>query len=208
MTEVTLLCGAAGAGDLIEKLKAGGFRPVTLENSDNAIAGIVLIDLRENAEAVLEKAVGLTRTREISTIAVISAPDMSFDLADWIDDFIVAPFKDEEFWLRLERLAKNNASRDMIKIDGLTIHSDSYEVLIDGRPLQLTYKEHELLKFLATHQDRVWTRQVLLNQIWEYDYFGGTRTVDVHIRRLRAKLGRYAGFIKTIRQVGYKFNVS
>ena len=129
-------------------------------------------------------------------------------MAERVDDFIVAPFKDEELWLRLERLVKNDTSPDVVKIDGLTIHSDSYEVFIDGHPLQLTYKEHELLKFLATHQDRVWTRQVLLNQIWEYDYFGGTRTVDVHIRRLRSKLGRYAGFIKTIRQVGYKFNVS
>ncbi len=206
MVEVTILSGAAGAGDLVEKLKAGGFRPVMFEIGNKVLAGILLIDLRENTEAVLETAGGLVWTGK--TIALISAPDMSFDLADRVDDFIVAPFTDEELWLRLERLAKNDTRCDVIKIDGLTIHSDSYEVFIDGHPLQLTYKEHELLKFLATHQDRVWTRQVLLNQIWEYDYFGGTRTVDVHIRRLRSKLGRYAGFIKTIRQVGYKFNVS
>ncbi len=208
MVEITFLSAAAGTNDLIEKLEAGGFRPVMLESDNKLLAGILLIDLRENAEAVLKVAGGLTWTEKILMIAVVSVPEMSFDLSDRIDDFIVVPFTDEELWLRLERLAKDDTSRDVIKIDGLTIHSDSYEVQIDGRPLQLTYKEYELLKFLATHQDRVWTRQALLDRIWDYDYFGGTRTVDVHVRRLRSKLGRCAGFIKTIRQVGYKFNVS
>lgn len=86
------------------------------------------------------------------------------------------------------------------------IHTDTYEALLDGAPLNLTYKEYELLKFLASRPGRVWDRQTLLNKIWEYDYFGGARTIDVHIRRLRSKMGRYADLIQTVRQVGYKFS--
>ena len=75
-----------------------------------------------------------------------------------------------------------------------------------GRPLDLTYKEFELLRFLATHPDRVFTREQLLSEVWGYDYFGGTRTVDVHVRRLRAKLGDLESLIGTVRNVGYRFN--
>jgi len=77
---------------------------------------------------------------------------------------------------------------------------------VQGRPIDLTYKEYELLRFLATHRGRVFTRDALLNQVWGYNYYGGTRTVDVHIRRLRAKLewGQNS-FFETVRGVGYKF---
>ena len=76
-----------------------------------------------------------------------------------------------------------------------------------GRPLDLTFKEFELLRFLATHPSRVFTREQLLSEVWGYDYFGGTRTVDVHVRRLRAKLGDLESLIGTVRNVGYRFNV-
>src|SRR5439155_1164520 len=87
-----------------------------------------------------------------------------------------------------------------------TIDPDTYAAKLKGRPLDLTYKEFELLKFLAQHPGRVFTRDQLLREVWGYDYFGGTRTVDVHVRRLRAKLGsEYESMIGTVRQVGYKF---
>ena len=76
-----------------------------------------------------------------------------------------------------------------------------------GKPLDLTYKEFELLRFFATHPSRVFTREQLLSEVWGYDYFGGTRTVDVHVRRLRAKLGDLEQLIGTVRNVGYRFNV-
>jgi DNA-binding response OmpR family regulator len=88
------------------------------------------------------------------------------------------------------------------------IDPDTYAAKLKGRPLDLTYKEFELLKFLAQHPGRVFTRDQLLREVWGYDYFGGTRTVDVHVRRLRAKLGsEYESMIGTVRQVGYKFVV-
>jgi DNA-binding response OmpR family regulator len=94
----------------------------------------------------------------------------------------------------------------LIRAGELTIDPDTYAAKLKGRPLDLTYKEFELLKFLAQHPGRVFTRDQLLREVWGYDYFGGTRTVDVHVRRLRAKLGpEYESMIGTVRQVGYKF---
>ena len=94
----------------------------------------------------------------------------------------------------------------LIRAGDLTIDPDTYAAKLKGRPLDLTYKEFELLKFLAQHPGRVFTRDQLLREVWGYDYFGGTRTVDVHVRRLRAKLGsEHESMIGTVRQVGYKF---
>ncbi|HEY2792677.1 MAG TPA: winged helix-turn-helix domain-containing protein, partial [Micromonosporaceae bacterium] len=96
----------------------------------------------------------------------------------------------------------------LVRAGELTIDHDTYAARLKGRPLDLTYKEFELLKFLAQHPGRVFTRDQLLREVWGYDYFGGTRTVDVHVRRLRAKLGsEYESMIGTVRQVGYKFVV-
>jgi DNA-binding response OmpR family regulator len=88
----------------------------------------------------------------------------------------------------------------------LVIDESAYSVKIKGQLIDLTFKEFELLKFLAQHPGRVFSRQQLLQEVWGFDYFGGTRTVDVHVRRLRAKLGpEYENFISTLRNVGYKF---
>jgi DNA-binding response OmpR family regulator len=96
-----------------------------------------------------------------------------------------------------------------IKSGDVIIDEKSYTAKIKGRSLDLTYKEFELLKYLAQHPGRVFTRSQLLQEIWGYDYFGGTRTVDVHIRRLRSKLGtEFEAIIGTVRNVGYRFNLS
>jgi DNA-binding response OmpR family regulator len=97
---------------------------------------------------------------------------------------------------------------DTIQASGVVIDESSYSAKVHGRPLDLTYKEFELLKFLAQHPGRVFSRNQLLSEVWGYDYFGGSRTVDVHIRRLRAKLGELEGLISTVRNVGYRFNPS
>jgi DNA-binding response OmpR family regulator len=88
-------------------------------------------------------------------------------------------------------------------------HLETYPAAVAGRPLDLTYMEYELLKFLATHPGKVFTRETLLSRVWGYEYYGGARTVDVHIRRLRAKLGEeHANLISTVRSVGYRFGQS
>jgi DNA-binding response OmpR family regulator len=105
-------------------------------------------------------------------------------------------------------LGRKNAKQDVTQIQsgGVTIDEASYSAKVHGKPMDLTFKEFELLRFLAQHPGRVFTREQLLSEVWGYDYFGGTRTVDVHIRRLRAKLGDLEALIGTVRNVGYRFN--
>ena len=106
----------------------------------------------------------------------------------------------------ITQLAKN-ASLKEIRSGEVVIDEDSYTAKIKGRTLDLTFKEFELLKYLAQHPGRVFSRSQLLQEIWGYDYFGGTRTVDVHIRRLRSKLGpEFESVIDTVRNVGYRFS--
>ena len=124
------------------------------------------------------------------------------------DDFLVMPYQLAELDARLRHLlwrAKQGEQSDILNLGPLVINFATYQVHVDNEPIGLTYMEYELLKFLATHRGRVFTRQTLLSRVWGYDYFGGTRTVDVHVRRLRAKLGEHANVIQTVRNVGYKF---
>ena len=101
------------------------------------------------------------------------------------------------------------AGPEIIEYEALVLNLETYQASIDSRPLDLTYMEYELLKFLSSNPGRVFTRETLLSRVWGYEYYGGARTVDVHIRRLRAKLGEeYAGLIQTVRSVGYKFGES
>ena len=98
---------------------------------------------------------------------------------------------------------------ELVEYGPLVLNLETYQAALPGRPLDLTYMEYELLKFLATHPGKVFTREVLLSRVWGYEYYGGARTVDVHIRRLRAKLGEeHANLISTVRSVGYRFGQS
>lgn len=124
-----------------------------------------------------------------------------------IDDFVLEGFTGEEIRVRVRRLM--GAGRGSVEEGGLVIDEDRYQVRVDGFPVELTYKEFELLHFLASRPGKVFTREVLLEQVWGYDYFGGTRTVDVHIRRIRSKIEREGRtYIRTVRGVGYIFEPS
>lgn len=127
-----------------------------------------------------------------------------------LHDFIALPCTPGEIEARIRfALWKTQGARgdaDSLQIEGLSMNMSTYEVWVDDSRIDLTYKEFELLKFFVSHRRRVFTRTELLDQVWENDYFGGTRTVDVHIRRLRAKLGdRIGNLIQTVRNVGYRF---
>jgi len=107
---------------------------------------------------------------------------------------------------RLEARGDSQAETQVIRSGSVTVDDATYTAKVDGRVLDLTFKEFELLKYLAQHPGRVFTRDQLLQEVWGYDYFGGTRTVDVHVRRLRAKLGPdHESLIGTVRNVGYRF---
>jgi DNA-binding response OmpR family regulator len=131
--------------------------------------------------------------------------------ADWgVDDVILETAGPAEVDARIRlvigRMVQDKSS-SKIQASGVVIDEASYSAKVHGRPLDLTFKEFELLRFFATHPSRVFTREQLLSEVWGYDYFGGTRTVDVHVRRLRAKLGDLESLIGTVRNVGYRFNV-
>ena len=125
-----------------------------------------------------------------------------------VDEFLLTTSGSDEISARIAlafRRTGHGETESAIKVGDLTINPDNYQVYVRGRPLDLTYKEFELLKFLAQRPGRVCDRDLLLREVWGYDYFGGTRTVDVHIRRLRAKLGaEHETLIETIRNVGYR----
>ncbi|MGV1007142.1 MAG: winged helix-turn-helix transcriptional regulator [Dermatophilaceae bacterium] len=145
-------------------------------------------------------------------IAILTEGGLAALNAEWgIDDVLLDSAGPAEVDARL-RLAVTKVDTDEMEDAGpiragdLTIDEDTYSARVRGDQLDLTYKEFELLKFLAQHPGRVFSRAQLLQEVWGYDYFGGTRTVDVHVRRLRAKLGpEHESFIGTVRNVGYRF---
>ena len=142
-------------------------------------------------------------------LAILTEGGLSAVTAEWsVDDVVVDTAGPAEVEARI-RLAMGRANADVddeIAAGGVSIDEASYTARLDGTPLDLTYKEFELLKYLVTHPGRVFTRAQLLQEVWGYDYFGGTRTVDVHVRRLRAKLGvDHEVLIGTVRNVGYRF---
>jgi len=146
-------------------------------------------------------------------LAIVTEGGLAAINADWgIDDVILntAGPAEAEARIRLatgrQALATAAAEPDEIRSGELAIDEATYSARLRGRSLDLTFKEFELLKFLAQHPGRVFTRAHLLQEVWGYDYFGGTRTVDVHVRRLRAKLGpEHEALIGTVRNVGYRF---
>lgn len=216
-----LLLTAAGAGGSAAVLPALDLLPHTLRTAPRDVrallAGtspdVVIMDARAELAEVRATCRMLHATGlGVPMIAVVTESGLVALNADWgVDDIILTTAGPAETEARL-RLAlgrlNNSASvgSGMIRAGDLTIDPDTYAAKLKGRPLDLTYKEFELLKFLAQHPGRVFTRDQLLREVWGYDYFGGTRTVDVHVRRLRAKLGsEYESMIGTVRQVGYKF---
>ncbi len=158
--------------------------------------------------------------RQMSQIPIImlTAKDETFDkvlgLEMGADDYITKPFEGKELLARvkavLRRAAPAESDKDMLSFPGLTVSLEKYEVYYQGKLLEMPPKELEVLYFLASHQNRVFTREQLLEQVWGFDFFGDSRTVDVHIKRLREKLSGCEALgwqIRTVWSVGYKFEV-
>lgn len=123
------------------------------------------------------------------------------------DEFVYPTATEAELGQRLEmiRARRGDSGQEVIRLGPVTINVHTYQAMAAGRPLDLTYKEFELMRYLAQNPGRVFTRASLLREVWGYDFYGGTRTVDVHVRRLRAKLGpEHEHLIETVRGVGYR----
>jgi len=154
----------------------------------------------------------IKRARQLPVIALINRriadrPDIDLEA---VDDFIIDSGDAGELVLRIKRLLNRTGrleSSEVIRCGDLVIDLAKCEVSLRGQRIACTFKEYELLRFLASHPGRVYTRDSLLDKVWGYDYFGGDRTVDVHIRRLRSKIEDLGyTFIETVRNIGYRFN--
>ncbi len=173
---------------------------------------LILIDATRELEAAESAARRLAMAWEIGLPPILVIVDEDavarFRFEVGVDDFILTTASVGEISARLDlasRRAGHGDDATVLKIGDLTVNPENYQVYVRGRPLDLTYKEFELLKLLAQRPGRVCDRDMLLREVWGYDYYGGTRTVDVHIRRLRAKLGaEHEALIETIRNVGYR----
>ncbi|MAO75499.1 MAG: DNA-binding response regulator [Chloroflexi bacterium] len=171
---------------------------------------VIIVDTFSISYNDFQKIVIQSNSNEIPSLAIISPESLLMLKDSEISDFITTPIKLSELITRCQRITKrtNNASTEkLIKYGDLLINPDNYEVKIKGIRVNLRFKEYELLLLLASNPGRVYDRASLLNQIWGYDYFGGTRTVDVHIRRLRSKIEVLPDteYIETIWNVGYRF---
>jgi len=200
---------------LTQALLEAGIRPVPVAD----VSGVLDLEPEDGwAVAVVEvgedptAALGVARRIHDSGAApviVIAPRTVTTELVDaTCDDFVLTPVDPDELRVRIARLARQSgpAPDEVLTFKELTLNLATYQAEIGTEPLDLTFMEYELLRFFVAHAGRVWSREQLLSRVWGYDYFGGARTVDVHVRRLRAKLGEErASWITTVRSVGYRF---
>jgi DNA-binding response OmpR family regulator len=197
-------------------LGAAGLEPKTDDLSVAAIDAVlalspdlILVDAAENPGQGLVVLRALReRGAQTTVVAILERADLErFAWADVADEIMFPGAPAAEVRVRLAMLRRRAGSGDgsTIRLGPLVLDVDAYRVTVGARPLDLTFKEFEVLRFLASRPGRVFTRPTMLREVWGYDFYGGTRTVDVHVRRLRAKLGpEHEHLIETVRGVGYR----
>ena len=205
--------------DLLPSFPIAPYRLINVSLKDTSIEDlvpihpeIILIDATGDITGAEEVTRRLATAWEIGLPPIIVIVDQEgvsrFRFEVGVDDFLVTGASVGEISARLALVSRRSGQEEgsaVLKVGDLTVNPENYQVYVRGRPLDLTYKEFELLKFLAQRPGRVCDRDLLLREVWGYDYYGGTRTVDVHVRRLRAKLGlEHETLIETIRNVGYR----
>ena len=205
---------------IVYTLESSGFHAAGFSNSTGFFAAVVnekpeliLLDImlpKESGLTVLQKLKDSMVTKDIPVI-MVTAKGSEFDKVTGLnmgaDDYIAKPFGMMEFIARVRAVLRRGGIKESGKVleyKSLVIHPEKHEVLVDGTAVTLTLKEFELLKYLIENRDIVVTRNQILGHVWGYDFDGETRTVDVHIRTLRQKLGECGRYIETVRGVGYR----
>ena len=171
---------------------------------------LALLDMSAMPASEIGRCIQRSVTLKLPVIVLVPEEQVAnLDMSLGFNDFVTCPLQPDELVARAKKIVWRTASpdgSDVVRIGDLVINSAKYEVSVKGRRVNLRFKEYELLRFLADNPGRVYTRESLLSQIWDYDYLGGTRTVDVHIRRLRSKIeDAEHSFIETIWGLGYRF---
>ena len=184
--------------------------PTPADPASGPAADAVLID--QLSLGAVQTRLAIDQCRDLKLPAVVIVPQdrvYDYDASLNPDDFIICPFNPGELLARVQQAIfrlKGPSGQQILKVADLVIDLEKYDVSLAGRRISLTYKEFQLLVLLASNPGRVYSREVLLSQVWGYDYLGGTRTVDVHIRRLRSIIeDPDHSFVETIWNVGYRF---
>ena len=170
-------------------------------------ADILLVELGDQPIRRLREVTRIVEEIGLPVVLVISLDQLALiESTSGISDFITTPVDPLELRLRVHRLTRDEPTDDLVVFKDLELNTLNYQATLASNPIDLTFMEYELLRFLVENPIRVWSREQLLSKVWGYDYYGGARTVDVHIRRLRSKLGEErASWITTVRSVGYRW---
>ena len=198
---------------LAAALAIGGIKPTYVDSLElvspdtTSEWSVLIVELGEEPMRRLRHIAELSESSGVPVLVVADPAQYPLvESAGGVADFVTHPPPTAELALRIKRLSATSSSESVLTFNDLQLNPLTYQATLSGEPLDLTYMEYELLRFFIEHGGRVWTREQLLSKVWGYDYFGGARTVDVHVRRLRAKLGEErAGWITTVRSVGYRF---
>ena len=202
---------------LTAALIAAGFQPIPIDEvatigTRTPPGGWVaaVVEVVEDLGRCLAAAHKITEAHDLEVLLVIDRT-MTAEVEDELGlaDFILSPIDRTELRVRLGRLGATPTRADpdeVLRFRDLELNTATYQATVAGEPCDLTYMEYELLRFFVENPARVWSREQILSKVWGYDYFGGSRTVDVHVRRLRSKLGEErSSWITTVRSVGYRF---
>lgn len=208
---------AAPTQPLIAALLAAGYQPVPIaelssldERTPEGGWAAAIVEVTSDLGRALALSAKITDEYGLPVLLLVDRT-MTADIGGEVGfaDFVLSPVDRTELRVRLGRLHSNAPAvtdEDIIRFRDLEFNTATYQATVAGDPRDLTFMEYELLRFLVENQGRVWSRDQILSRVWGYDYFGGSRTVDVHVRRLRAKLGEErASWITTVRSVGYRF---
>ncbi|SCW44107.1 two-component system, OmpR family, alkaline phosphatase synthesis response regulator PhoP [Lachnospiraceae bacterium C10] len=178
---------------------------------EDVIPDLCLIDIMlpdQNGNEIVRHLRRKADTKKLPIIMVTaktSELDLVKGIEDGADDYIKKPFSVMELISRVKALLRRTSSDEVkeLCLDGLIVNNAKHEVSIDGKPVELTYKEYKLLSLFIANRGIVLTREIMMDEVWGTDYEGETRTIDMHVKTLRQKLGAYGSRIKTIRNVGY-----
>ena len=170
-------------------------------------ADVLLVELGDQPMRRLREITRIVEVIGLPIILVVTSDQLALmESTAGIADFAITPFDPLELRLRVQRLLVDGSKDELVVFKDLELNPLNYQATLASIPIDLTFMEYELLRFLVENPVRVWSREQLLSKVWGYEYYGGARTVDVHIRRLRSKLGEErASWITTVRSVGYRF---
>lgn len=203
-------------------LSKKGFEVIEAENGEQAVdiffetkdIALILLDVMMPKMDGWEVCREIRKMSQVPIIMLTAKSDEKDELLGFelgVDEYITKPFSPKILVARVEAILRRSnviGPDDIIEVGGIKLNKAAHEVTIDGKPIELSFKEFELLTYFVTNQGVALSRERILNNVWNYDYFGDARTIDTHVKKLRSKLGKKGEYIRTIWGMGYKFEVS